>query len=499
MKLLKKEKAPTPTPAVVAEKVEKPAAKTCTGIPANRFSPERTAVVLVHNGNFHADDAMFVAMALEAAELKRNKRTCRLTYKRVPEVPNGESQEVVAGDVGRGVYDHHIDENGEKSMGSLEHDTIERTASACGILYGELKDTLFPGYSISKSVFTAIINILEHSDTSDDKDTLSDAICIMSPADEMCPERELEYKFGIAVNFLRAILRGFIKKHRDEQTGSVFFAFPLIQIKRFGIYPGDQETVEIKYTQPTDSRKDKYQYTAFSGVGSEAVLDARDTYTAALYALSKEESAHWQDVISNMDTKKKQEMEALAAKYWPAANRESLERGDGVMIIRNSFPVFRRTRQTSAVYFIKETARGGWTVFSLNTPSGCPRGDMEAIRKHPGVIFAPKDNRFVKFATFEDALKAASEEGSACMRYLEKTGLDGYREIYGGYRPGTEYKDWAQGDALAVKLYLGKVLAGLTRTQREEVMKSLIQFYNGRKDAMMVSAIIKEGKAYRGD
>ena len=39
----------------------------------NRFDPRNTKTVIIHDGRFHADDMLFAAMAMYAAEKYKNK------------------------------------------------------------------------------------------------------------------------------------------------------------------------------------------------------------------------------------------------------------------------------------------------------------------------------------------------------------------------------------------------------------------------------------------
>lgn len=385
----------------------------------NRFNPRSTKTVIIHDGRFHADDMMFAAMAIIAAEKHKNK----IEIKRMSKLPEIYDEHTVVGDLGFGIYDHHADLNGNTSLGS-RNNTEDRIAAACGLLYREIKEVLFPGGSETKKVFEALIDVIEHCDNTADNNTFSDSVNFLAPANEIVTHDVLMK----AINYCKSVVLGFVDAHEKERSGKLW-AVPKVCS---GIVPGVAEKKDTRYWKANNQTKNKYKYVSFNGK-SEIKLKSMDTYSLACGALNQHKRQYWREEIEKNDAAQITEMARREKEDWPKAVAAMKYR----TIELDKYVTYGpHVKDISALFIVMPSQRGGYTVTPLKTNTGKYRFEPTLLIGFDGCSFVANDNRFVFFDTKEHALEAAHMCGQTIDRYIEKNGFEAYREIYGGCTKG---------------------------------------------------------------
>lgn len=401
----------------------------------NVFDPRKTKTVIVHSGRFHADDMMFVALAKVAAEKCKNS----IEVKRMAEMPNAYSADVVVGDVGGGRYDHHDQET---------QSPIGHKPAACGILYREIADFLFPGSSETKRSFEAFIDIIEHCDNTPDNNTFSDAINFLAPLDESMSDECAEK----AISFCRAVVLGFMTYHDRERSGKTWSVPRACR----GIVPGVEDKKEQRYFKANNQTRNKYKYVGFNNTRN-IKLGSMDTYSLACGALNQQKRQFWKEEIENSDREKIVEMERRERDEWPLAVANSKNR---TIELNHYIAYGPYVKDISALFVVMPSQRGGYTINFLKTSNRKYRFNPDLLVNFEGCTFVPNDKRFLFFETKEQALAAAHMAGETVSRYLAANGLKAYREIYGGLKDGYSgdfYQDLIAED-IALNLYVKEIV-----------------------------------------
>lgn len=405
----------------------------------NRFDSRKTKTVIIHDGRFHADDMMFAAMAMVAAEKSRN----RIEIKRMSKLPDEYSETTIAGDIGLGVYDHHTGIDGTIAIGA-QNNTDDYQSAACGLLYKDIKDVLFPGDSETKKVFEALIDIIEHCDNTPDNNTFSDSVNFFAPTDESKSD-EMAVK---AINYCKAVVSGFVDAHEKERSGKIW-AVPRVC---GGIVPGVAEKKDTRYWKATNQIKNRYKYVSFNNQ-SPMKLRSMDTYSLACGVLNQRRRQFWREEIEKSDAEQIAEMERREREEWPKAVEAMRHR---TIELDNYIPYGQHVKDLSALFVVMPSQRGGYTVNLLKTNTGKYRFEPDLLTKFDGCSFVANDKRFVFFDTQEQALKAAHTAGKTIDRYLEIHGFNAYRDIYGGCAKGYVgdfYQDLISED-IALNMYV---------------------------------------------
>jgi uncharacterized UPF0160 family protein len=381
----------------------------------NRFDPRRTKTIIIHDGRFHADDMMFAALAIVAAEKHKNK----LEIKRLGNVPEEYDETIVVGDVGLGVYDHHIGLNNEESLGIQGKDK-EKLPASCGLLYQDVKNILFPGASETKQVFEAFLDIIEHCDNTPDNNTFSDSINFFAPIDESKTDEMAQ----IAISYCKAVVVGFVEAHEKEKGGKSW-AVPKVCS---GIVPGIESKKDERYFKATNQIKNRYKYISFSGEES-IKLRSMDTYSLACGVLNQRKRQYWRSKMEENDQLQLDDIERREKEDWPKALADMKHL---TIYLDKYIPYGKYVKELNALFIVMPSQRGGYTVTPLKTNTGKYRFDPTLLAQCEGCTFTANDNRFVYFDTKENALKAAHTAGMAVKKYFETTGFYAYRDIYGG-------------------------------------------------------------------
>jgi uncharacterized UPF0160 family protein len=385
----------------------------------NRFDLRQTKTVIIHDGRFHADDMMFAAMAQAAAEKNRRK----IEVIRTSQLPTDYSPEIIVGDIGMGVYDHHKGVDGTEALG-LKHNTEDYMAAACGLLYKDIKDILFPGTSETKNVFEAMIDIIEHCDNTPDNNTFSDSINFFAPIND----DQAEEAATKAIAYCKAIVLGFIESHEKEVSGKKW-AVPRVCS---GIVPGVAEKRETRYWKASNQIKNRYKYVSFNNK-TDMKLRAMDTYSLACGVLNQRRRQYWREEIEKSDAIQIAEMERREKEIWPRAVAEMQSR---TIFLEQYVPYGQYVKDLPALFVITPSQRGGYNVNILKTNTGKYRFEPDLLTKFPGCSFVANDKRFVFFDDKEQALSAAYRAGDTVGRYFNKYGFNAYRDIYGGLKQG---------------------------------------------------------------
>lgn len=385
----------------------------------NRFDSRKTKTVIIHDGRFHADDMMFAALAITAAEKHKNK----IEIKRLNSVPEEYDETIVIGDLGLGVYDHHVGLNGKDAIGIQVKDKNNLPA-ACGLLYQDVKHIIFPGESETKNVFEAFINIIEHCDNTSDANTFSDSINFFSPIDDS----EMDKMAELAIKYCKAVVCGFMEAHEKERNGKTW-AVPRVC---GGIVPGIEYKKDERYFKATNQVKNKYRYVSFHGE-EDIKLRSMDTYSLACGVLNQRKRQYWRSMMEENDQLQIKDLEKREREDWPKA----LAAMEHLTIYLDKYiPYGKFVKELNALFVVIPSQRGGYTVNLLKTMTGKYRFDPNLLTQCKGCTFVANDQRFVFFDTKEHALQAAHMAGTATEKYLEQFGFDGYRDIYGGCARG---------------------------------------------------------------
>jgi len=381
----------------------------------NKFDPQKTKTILIHDGRFHADDMMFAAMAQTVAAKYKN----HINIQRVGELPEEYSAEIVAGDVGYGVYDHHTDKDGLPSLGNIKN-TDTRMVSACGLLYEDIKDLLFSGESETKAVFEALLDVIEHCDNTPDKNTFADSINMLVPMDNT----QMDESAQTAIKYCREIVEGFIKAHNKERAGAKWAVPKVFK----GIVPGAEEQRESRYWKAPSSLRNRYKYISFNNE-REIKLKAIDTYSLTCGVLSHEKRQSWRHVIEESDRVQIAELTKREKEEWPLAVSKMKHK---TISIEHYISYSQFVKDIDALFVVSPSQRKGYSINLLKTNGGKYRFEPSLLLDFPGCCYVANDQRFISFETKEQALNAAYAAGEAVEQYLEKYGFAAYRDIYGG-------------------------------------------------------------------
>lgn len=382
----------------------------------NRFDPRRTKRLIIHDGRFHTDDMMFTAMALIAAEKYKNQ----IEVVRTSELPTEYDEFTVVGDIGFGVYDHHADIDEKLAIGAKNNNTELRQSAACGLLYQDIKEILFPGDSETRKVFEALLDIIEHCDNTPDNNTFSDSVNMLAPVDE----NDSNAHAAKAVGYCRAVILGFIQAHVKEKSGKVW-AVPRVCA---GIVPGVAEKRDERYWKATPTIKNRYKYVSF-GDTTNMKLRAMDTYSLACGVLTQNKRQEWRTEIEKYDLAQLEEMERREREDWPKAV-ESMEHK--TIFLEKYYTYGKHVKDLNALFIVMPSQRNGYTITTLKTNTGKYRFNPDLLMQFEGCSFVANDKRFVFFNTKEQALNAAHTAGITIDRYLKQVGFEAYRDVYGG-------------------------------------------------------------------
>ena len=420
----------------------------------NRINLEKTNTILIHDGRFHADDMMFAAMAATVVE-----STGKEAYiKRVSKAPEEYSENILVGDIGYGVYDHHTSNEGVASVG-CDKNTEDRTVSAAGLLYDDIKDILFPGESETKLVFHALIDIIEHCDNTSDSNTFSDAINYLTPIDES----KLDESSMVVIKFCKDIIKGFIIAHKKEQEGKSWVVPKVIR----GIVPGVDEKKEERYWKPSAQIKARYKYISFNDKEDVKVRSV-DAYSIACSVLNQQKRLHWKAEIEKVDAEQIEEMNRREVEYWPDVLASMT---DKTLFLDKYFPYGQHIKEINALFVVMPSQRGGYNVHFLKTSNGKYRFNPELMMDYEGRIFVANDQRFISFDTKEHAMNAAHTSGRMADTYLSEGGLNAYRNVYGGILKdeytGDFFKDLIS-ESIALNMYLKDTVKDLNNLSVED-------------------------------
>jgi uncharacterized UPF0160 family protein len=153
-----------------------------------------TQKIIVHGGIFHADDVLCVAMMRHINPSIKAERLFNVDGLDTDAVVF-ESDTIVA-DIGGGRYDHHQVDGAVRSDG--------RKRAACGLLFEDLKEKLFPTPASADNFEREFILPIEDTDNGYEINPLSVAVSALNPSwDET---GSVDDAFAKAVDFLQAIL-----------------------------------------------------------------------------------------------------------------------------------------------------------------------------------------------------------------------------------------------------------------------------------------------------
>ena len=405
----------------------------------NHFKIGTTDTVYIHSGRFHADDMMFAAMA--EIVIKRSGKTPQIIRSNDVEAVRGEN--IIIGDIGRGIYDHHMEE-GNESLGA-QNNTENYIAAACGLLYKDIHNFLFKENTETKAVFEAFLDIIEHCDNTADNNTFSDAINFFTPTTN---NDLIEDRAELAIRFCRDIVIGFIDAHNKEKSGKIW-AIPKVNKS---MYPGDPERAAERYYKSIRSIKKKYQYISFNNT-QPIKLNSMDVYSVAMSVLPFEKRKRWSKTIQDMDIETISEVERLEKIEWPEAVKNMKHR---VLYVSNYIPWTKNIKNVNAIFVIQESLRGGYSVTPVKTAIGTYRCSPNIIINATGCTYVANESRFLLFDTKDNAFEAAETAGKMIDDYLGKEGIQGYRKIYGGKEEQPENNDFQNiiCEDLAIKAYV---------------------------------------------
>lgn len=154
--------------------------------------------IMVHAGIFHMDDVMCVAMMKLLIP--------SIQVERVNKVPESIPAGTIVADIGLGKYDHH------QHDAKLRNDGMKR--AACGLLFEDFGDLLFPS-KISRDKFeTEFIIPIEDQDNGGYRNPLSIAVKSMNPS--WMSDKDENEAFNEAVDFVLSIVENEIKRAEAE-------------------------------------------------------------------------------------------------------------------------------------------------------------------------------------------------------------------------------------------------------------------------------------------
>lgn len=162
------------------------------------LNPENITSVIVHAGTFHADDALSAALVMAAAGRD-------IPVKRCCSIPEGLPDTVIVADIGRGKYDHHQEDAKLRADGNKH--------AACGLLYEDLKESLFGTEEAREEFHSHYILPIEDADNGISNNPLTSYIDDMNP-DWDHPE-ESDARFSNAVKLFQNLIE---EAQRKEQA-----------------------------------------------------------------------------------------------------------------------------------------------------------------------------------------------------------------------------------------------------------------------------------------
>lgn len=419
----------------------------------NRFRYGVTDTAYIHSGRFHADDMMFAALA--EIVIKRSGK--KPTIIRTNDVEKLRGKNIIVGDIGRGVYDHHLEAD-NISLGA-QNNNENYLAAACGLLYKDIVRILFKENTETKAVFEAFLDIIEHCDNTSDNNTFSDSINFFTP---MTNNDLLDERCNLAIKYCKDIINGFIDAHIKEKNGK---AWAIPKINR-NVLPGDPKKYDERYKKATRTTKKKYMYVSFND-SQDIKLRSMDTYSVAMSVLSADKRKKWRDIIERLDKETQIEIAEKEAVEWPQAIANTKHK---VMFVSNYIPWTKHVKDISAVFVIQESLRGGYVVTPVKTAIGTYRCSPSTILNATGCTYAANENRFLLFETREDAFNAAETAGQMVELYLKENGIHGYRKIYGGKEEPPLNNDFQNFvcDDLAIKAYVRDNIKDVNNLTEEE-------------------------------
>ena len=164
----------------------------------------RVKEVIVHAGVFHADDAITTAMVRHLWPEVKVTRTFNLAG--YDTEANMFETGILVADVGRGRYDHHQDDVAKRADGHKR--------AACGLVFDELKDQLFPTKESADLFEQSYIMPIEDADNGVCMNPLSLAVHALNP--NWDSEETADECFLKAVDMLQGILESEIERVNSE-------------------------------------------------------------------------------------------------------------------------------------------------------------------------------------------------------------------------------------------------------------------------------------------
>ena len=170
--------------------------------------------IIVHDGVFHADDVMCVAMAKAINPEVEVVRTRNPSQEEID--ANGKDGIYVA-DVGQGKFDHHQQDAETRDDGNKY--------AACGLLFNEWKDKLFPECEAAQKYFEEVyIKPIEQADNGITPNGLSSAIHQFVP--EWNSSQSMDDAFKEAVEFTGHIVEAVELKAEKTKNPEKTFEIP---------------------------------------------------------------------------------------------------------------------------------------------------------------------------------------------------------------------------------------------------------------------------------
>ena len=150
--------------------------------------------VIVHNGVFHADDCMVVAMMkwLYPEIVVERKGINQITDE------DKNDPDILIADIGYGEFDHHQKDAKLRSDGNKH--------AACGLVFEKFKNELFPDESSARLFRNSFIIPIEDADNGISHNSITSAIIAFRPNILNNSPTAMESRFDEAVDFLYDIL-----------------------------------------------------------------------------------------------------------------------------------------------------------------------------------------------------------------------------------------------------------------------------------------------------
>lgn len=167
--------------------------------------------IYVHNGCFHADDVMCVALALKVNPNIKVFRTNR--------PPKIYGSDTIVADIGFGKYDHH-QPNAELRPDGKKY-------AACGLVFRDFWKYIFPDEASANAFNKKYILPIEDQDNGITSNPLSAAIFSFNPPWDQSGDAEIVMNcFMDAVGFLKRIIDNEIKSVEAKLRGGEIHVIP---------------------------------------------------------------------------------------------------------------------------------------------------------------------------------------------------------------------------------------------------------------------------------